>query len=238
MSKRVVAIIQARMDSKRFPGKMKHLLGGFPLIDWVIRRLKQTQMTDEIILATSSRNTNDFLAERAEYLGIQYFRGDEENVLSRFAACAELTKAEIIVRVCADNPFIDPIEVDRVIRFYLDNKPDYAFNHIPDLGNNYIDGLGAEVFSKEILDTIIERASKPEHFEHVTLYIREHPDDFRIETFRAPAAYAYSDIVLDVNTKKDLERMQKYLDNISGNLSMVPEDIWVSELIPGIIKEK
>ena len=156
------------MGSERFPGKMAADLGGYPIIDWVLQRVRISKTLHKIILATSTNPENDFLASRAEEYEIEVFRGTETDVLSRFVTVAELYNASIIARICADNPFICSTEIDRIVNTFLEKRPDYAFNHIPHMGNNYVNGLGAEVLSRYILNTIANQTQLSSHREHVT----------------------------------------------------------------------
>ena len=156
---KIIGIIQARMGSKRLPKKMSYYLGDYPIIDWVIQRSKKSKLIQKCVLATSTRTENDYLVERANKYSIDNYRGSEDNVLSRFVEIVNKENADVIVRICADNPFIDPDEIDRLLDNFLIYKPDYAFNHIPAMGNNYADGFGAEIFSSKVLN-IISKKSK------------------------------------------------------------------------------
>ena len=115
---RIIAIVQARMGSKRFPGKMLEKLGDHLILEWVITRLKRSKYISEIIVATSNLNIDDKIKNISSMMGVKCFRGDENDVLGRFTEAARKYNAYWVVRVCADNPFIDPIEVDRLIDFY------------------------------------------------------------------------------------------------------------------------
>jgi spore coat polysaccharide biosynthesis protein SpsF len=115
---RIVAIVQARMGSSRFPGKMLATLGNISILEWVFQRLSRATYLDEIVLATSIDKENDVLENIANRCGVRVFRGSESDVLGRFVSAADHAKATNIVRVCADNPFIDPIEVDRLVNFF------------------------------------------------------------------------------------------------------------------------
>jgi spore coat polysaccharide biosynthesis protein SpsF len=232
MKEKIVGIIQARMGSKRFPGKMAADLCGYPVIEWVIRRTKKSKMLDEIWLATSVLKENDYLQGIAEQWGIKVFRGDEENVLSRFVEVANISEAKIIVRICADNPLITATEVDRIIRYYLKKRPDYAFNHIPKMGNGYVDGLGAEVLSREILSKIDKLSGSKSQREHVIKYIWENNSQFIIITIKAPRKYNYPEISLDIDTNSDLLFIKNTLLSLSNKI--VPEDIVIGEIIARI----
>ena len=107
------------MGSERFPGKMMSLLGGYPVIEWVLQRLLRAKLLDDIILATTTLDGDDPLERVASSLGVCCFPGDEDDVLGRFVAAADLVGADNVVRVCADNPFVDPDEIDRLVSFLV-----------------------------------------------------------------------------------------------------------------------
>jgi len=203
------------MGSKRFPGKMMEVLGRHTILEWVLRRTSRSETLDGVVLATSSAPENRVLQELAEGLSIPTLCGSEDDVLSRFILAAEKHGADHVVRICADNPFVAPEEIDRLTRFYLDGLPDYAFNHIPQMGNMYPDGLGAEIFSSALLRRIAASTTEARHREHVTLYVWDHGSEFRIETIPAPAEIAFPDVKLDVDTREDLERLRGSLHGLA-----------------------
>jgi spore coat polysaccharide biosynthesis protein SpsF len=205
---RVVAIVQARMGSRRFPGKMMAHLAGRPLIEWLLTRVSRAQRVDEVVLATSTLPADDVLEEMARRQGVSVFRGDEADVLGRFVAAADRAHADWIVRVCGDNPFVDPAEIDRLIEFFDRERPDYAFNHLERLDNKYPDGFGAEILTRDLLLTCDERAREPRDREHVTTYIWDHVHAFRIATPTAPPEIAFTHLRYDIDTPDDLERLQ------------------------------
>jgi spore coat polysaccharide biosynthesis protein SpsF len=132
---------------------------------------------------------------------------------------AQEFQADHVVRVCADNPFIAPEEIGRLVQFYLDKLPDYAFNHIPKMGNMYPDGLGAEILSSALLRHLAGSTTEAGHREHVTSYLWDHVSGFRIETFQAPPEIAFPEVKLDVDTKADLERLRGLLQGLDMNSS-------------------
>ena len=107
------------MGSTRLPNKMSLNLDGYPIIEWVISRIKQSKLIDKFVLATSLSKENDYLIEISKKYQIESYRGSENNVLSRFVDISTKEKADFIVRICADNPFVDPNEIDRLIKFYF-----------------------------------------------------------------------------------------------------------------------
>jgi len=222
------------MGSSRLPNKMSLDLAGFPIIDWVLTRSKQCKLIDKIVLATSKLEENNYLIEFANKHLIQSFRGSENNVLSRFLDIASNEKADIIVRICADNPLLDWVEVDKVIDYFLKRDLDYAFNHIPALDNNYIDGVGAEVISAQALNKIGTMSLSSNHLEHVTKFIWDNKDIFKIGTLKAPAELSFPKIRLDIDTKEDLLFLRKSLNNFDEIKS--PIDFNVNTIVKSLIK--
>ncbi|TGL16971.1 hypothetical protein EHQ46_17230 [Leptospira yanagawae] len=223
-----LGIIQARMGSKRFPGKMMEPLAGYPIIEWVLRRCLKSKKLNKWVLATSVEENNEPLIKVASSLGVEVFRGEEDDVLSRFIYLKQLYKPNSIVRVCADNPFIDPIEIDRLILFFQANDFDYAFNHIPKLGNHYTDGLGAEIMTSDALGSLLQKKLNSSDREHVTSYIVNHPSLYKIGTFSAPDNKSYPHIRLDVDQIEDLEKLNQIL-NLGSHF--LPEDIKTEEIL-------
>lgn len=196
------------MGSARFPGKMLAELGGHPLLEWVLHRVQRATSLDEAILATSTHARDDPLAEFAKNCGLRVFRGDESDVLGRFAAAAAMAKAECVVRVCADNPFIDPGEMDRLIDCFEISDCDYACNHLDRLGSRYADGFGAEILCSDLLHQVASKAIEAKHREHVTLYLWDHAAEYRLVAVPAPPALAYPAMRFDVDVPADLSRLE------------------------------
>ena len=210
---KIVGIIQARLGSSRLPYKMMLSLHGRPIIEWVVRRVSKARLLNEIVVATSVKKENDILAEYVRRLGFKVFRGSEEDVLDRFVQAASTVQATHVVRICADNPLIAPAEIDHLIQFYLDNKCDYAYNHIP-LNNTYPDGLGAEIVSYKLLESLSKKAVLKEHREHIFLYIHDNREKFEIRTFDPPdKSIANPQLKFDIDTFDDYYYLsQKYFD--------------------------
>ncbi len=201
MSK-TVGIIQARLGSTRLPNKMMLSLHGRPIIEWVIRRTLKSKKLDTIIVAIPETVENDILARHIESLGVAIYRGSESDVLDRFYHAAISTQATHIVRICADNPLIDGIEIDRLISFYENNPCDYAYNHIPK-NNRYPDGLGAELLSFELLKHMYNVAKTTYYREHCFSYVAENCDRYVIKTFDPPEKLAHPNLKFDIDTFDD-----------------------------------
>lgn len=206
MSK-TIAIIQARLGSKRLPLKMMLSLHGTPIIEWVIKRVKKSKLLNEIIVAIPSSSSNDLLEKYITSLGVKVYRGSEENVLKRFYKSVENTDCSKIVRICADNPLIDGQEIDNLIKFYKNNTCDYAYNHIPK-DNLYPDGLGAEIISFNLLVYLYETVKLQQHKEHCFSYIIDNKDKFIIKTFNPLDSELHRpDLKFDVDTLGDYQKL-------------------------------
>jgi spore coat polysaccharide biosynthesis protein SpsF len=197
------------MGSTRFPGKMLAPLGGHALLEWVLRRVAQSRKIDAIVLATSTNSRDDALATLAGQLSTLVFRGDESDVLGRFIGAAAEHRADWVVRICADNPFIDPDEIDRLVQFFRENDCDYACNHLDRLGSRYADGFGSEILRTRLLQHIGTCATESRHREHVTLYLWDHASEFDLRAVPAPPALAHPELAFDVDEPADLARLEQ-----------------------------
>ncbi len=217
---RKIIIIQARLGSQRLHKKMLRDLCGKPLIQRVLERVNQSNLIDDFILAVPDSQENEellFFAEKNNYIS---FQGKENDVLDRFfqaakTCCNDLNDNTIILRACADNPFIDPSEIDRLISFFMDGEYDYAFNNRPADNNMYPDGLGAEIFKFSLLKKLWENAVTKSHREHVTLYALDNSHMFNIGTLKAPIQIAFPEIKLDIDTEEDFKWVEKIYSELN-----------------------
>ena len=170
MGMKVVAIVQARMGSTRFPGKVMRPIAGTPMIGLLLGRLAKARSIDQIVLATSSDARNDTLAEYARSLGHVVVRGDEEDVLDRFYRAASQVRADAVVRITGDCPLVDPGLVDAVIDDFKTAGVDYGSNVEPP---TFPDGLDVEVFTFAALEAAHRDATEKPQREHVTSFLRE-----------------------------------------------------------------
>lgn len=167
---KTVAILQARMGSIRFPGKVMKLISGTPLIELLILRLELAKGINQIILATSDAQENEVLATHVRVLGHVVYSGSEEDVLDRYYQAAKSAGADIVVRITGDCPLVDPELVDGAITAFKGGDVTYLSNIDPP---TYPDGLDIEVFSFHGLETAWKEAARPTEREHVTPYLRE-----------------------------------------------------------------
>jgi len=200
-SLKIIAIIQARMGSTRLPGKTLIDICGKPLLEHIIERVKCSKLINDIIVATTERKDDDVIIQLCRNLEIKYFRGNENDVLDRFYQCAKKSKADIIVRITADDPFKDPFVIDKIIRVLLtDDTLDYVSNTIKP---TYPEGIDVEAFTFQVLRKTWYEAKNAADREHVTPYIWNHPDIFKIQNVENDIDLSGMRWTLD--SKEDLE---------------------------------
>ena len=210
---KILGLIQARMGSKRLPGKMLMKLGKFTIIEWVIKRSSKSKLIDDLILLTSDLVQDDILIEKANKLGVKTYRGSESDVLNRYASAANKYNGDIIVRICADNPFIDSKEIDRLIKYHLENNFDYCLNNQSKFGSNYADGFGAEIMNNETLQFLEKNINSSFLREHVTLGVFEKKYKFKISALQAPKELSYPKMKFDIDTIDDLNKLNNIVKN-------------------------
>lgn len=173
---KVVAIVQARMSSSRLPGKVLLPLAGKPVLAHVIERLQSCKSLDDLVLATSIEHEDDAIEQWCNANRVHCFRGSLNDVLDRYYQAAIHYKADVIVRITADCPLIDPDIVDEVIEGFLSGNFD-AFS----LAGEFPDGLDCQVFAYSAIEQAWREAKLPSEREHVGPYIeKSHPEKFKI----------------------------------------------------------
>jgi spore coat polysaccharide biosynthesis protein SpsF len=176
--KKIGAVIQARMGSTRLPGKVMKKLEGKSVLAHVIERVKQSNLIDEIIIATTVLDRDNIIVEEAKNCDVKFYRGSEENVLSRYYHSAKENNLDTVVRITSDCPLIDPFVIDEIIKTYKGETYKLVTNAGPNLENRtYPRGLDVEVFSFSVLEEAFEKAKKEYQLEHVTPYIYENNND-------------------------------------------------------------
>ena len=200
---RVVAIIQARMESTRLPGKVLMDIGGETMLSRVVHRSRRAALVDEIVVATTVKPNDDAIVAECKRIDAPIFRGEEENVLDRYFKAAEAYRAEAVVRITSDCPLIDPEIVDEIVHVFLKEKPDYASNA---LERTFPRGLETEVMTLDSIGRVWREAREAYQRVHVTPYIYQNPALFRLLSVTAEADY--SDHRWTVDTPADLDFVQ------------------------------
>lgn len=212
---KVVCIVQARVGSTRLPGKVLKQICGKIVLEHDIDRLKRVKNIDEIVIATTTLEKDNAIVKECERLGVKYFRGSEEDVLSRYYYAAKENNADVVVRVTSDCPLIDPEISNDVIKYYLNNKDkyDYVSNTIE---RTYPRGLDTEVFSFKALEKAFNEAISERYREHVTPYIWDNPKVFRLAQYKN--SQDYSDLRWTLDTEEDFELIDKIYNLLYPNM--------------------
>lgn len=200
-SPRVVIISQARVESTRLPGKVLLDLEGEPLLKRVWGRLMRSERADQVVLALPETTANDNLEAICRSWGAQTYRGSLEDVLARYSGAAACFSADVVVRVTSDCPFCDPDVIDAVVDLLLsDRSLDYASNN---LKRSWPLGLDVEAFWVDALAAADRDSIENHEREHVTPFIYQNPERFRLANLLAPA-WAARDYRLTVDEAPDL----------------------------------
>lgn len=233
--KNIIGIIQTRTGSTRLKNKALLKLGDYSILEWVIRRVKRSKNIKKIFLATTKKKEDFILKKIAKKNKINFFQGSEKNVFDRFYKISNKFNPQYVIRICADNPFIDANEIDKLIKFTIKNKSDYSFNHIPYKNNNYIDGVGAECIKASYFYKFKKKIDKNFFFkEHVTSYIWKNKKNFKFNFFESPKKYSYPKLKLDIDYEKDFDKFSNYLKNYKG----LPENFDNKKIINHLKKLK
>ena len=206
---KTVIIVQARMTSTRLPGKVLKKVLGKPLLAYQLERLRRVQLADEIVLATTTNQTDDVLSAFAAKEEIRCYRGDEQDVLDRYYQAAVMAEADVVVRVTSDCPLIEPSIIDEVIQAYnKSTEIDYVSNT---LSRTYPRGLDVECFSFKALEIAWKNADKAYEREHVTPYLYQQPMFIKKEL---KADGDYSQYRWTVDTQEDYELVRLLLEEL------------------------
>ena len=209
---KVVAIVQARMGSTRLPGKVLKDLAGETMLARVVERLHGTRLINEVLIATTDRPADDAIVAECRKVSVAVSRGDQDDVLDRYFRAAQLMKADVVVRVTSDCPLLDPEITDKTIAAFLEARPDYASNVMV---RTYPRGLDTEVMSFDALARAWRRASKAYEREHVTPYIYEHSEEFKL--LSVTGDLDYSGYRWTVDTPEDMEFVQAIYGRFQGH---------------------
>lgn len=215
-------IVQARIGSTRLPNKMVlDFNNGKSILEILLISLKESTSFN-VILATTTKPEDDPLAILAEKIGLNVYRGDEQNVLKRFVEAAEMFNLNTIVRVCADNPFLNIELLKNLINNYTDESYfSYKYrNGKPTILGHM--GLFCEVVSLAALKKTLNSTNDLLYLEHVTNYVYAHPEFFNVKLIDLPDAVAqYEDIRLTVDTQNDFEITRELHRKFPNTLTMV-----------------
>ena len=222
MKKKIILLVQSRLGSKRLPKKATLELVGKPMIYRIIERLKKCKLPDEIILITSKKKENIIFKKIAKDLDVKIFFGSENNLVKRHLDAAKKFRGEIIVRVPGDNCLSEPKEIDKIIRYHLQQKKRSFTSNLTNIfKSGYPDGIGAEVFDYSTLKEITKKRLSNMEKEHLSLNFFDYTKQkiinktfCDVNTIKCPKYLSFPNLRLDVNTTKDFIFIKKIYEDL------------------------
>ena len=219
LQKKVLAIIQARYNSTRFPGKVLKKINNQTVLEILIKRLSKSKNISKIIVACSNNSNDKAIVDVCNKLGVDYFVGSENDVLDRFYKAAKKYKGRNIVRITADCPLLDYKIVDNVVSNFFLKEVDYASNINP---STFPDGLDVEVFKFNALKEAYINTRQSSEREHVTPFIINNK---KFKKFNLKNHKDYSFLRLTLDEKEDFTLIKKIIKNFKNNLNFNLENI-------------
>lgn len=227
---KIVAIIQGRMSSSRLPGKILADIAGQPMLQRVFIRTSRADSVSQTSFATTTDPSDDPVAEYCDFSGIPFSRGSLFDVLDRYYQAARQAKADVVVRITADCPVIDPSLIDNVVNTLLEGEYDFVCNRLPPpYHRTYPIGLDIEACSFKVLGQAWKKAKEPQHREHVMPYFYEGVElttvNRQLQTGLSPRGYNiallqhttdFGDYRWTVDTPEDLEFMRQVYNHFDG----------------------
>jgi len=198
---KTVVVTQARMGSERLPGKHLLQVGDAPMLGHLIRRMKQIQGIDDIVIATTTNRMDDAIEELCTEYDVRCFRGSEHDVLGRTLEALQSRDADIAVQIYGDGPLFDPRLAEECLRIWQEKQPDWVGN---DVHEGFPSGMFVEIYSVDALRRSAENTEDHAIREHVTLFLRTHPDIFTLEHVKPPSTLHRPEVHLDVDTNEDI----------------------------------
>ena len=214
---KVVAVVQARTDSTRLPGKVLKEICGKPMLLLMLERLSHSKSIDEIVIATTTNAKDDTIFELGKKNGYSVFRGSEFDCLDRHYQVGKKFNADYVAKITSDCPLIDPHITNLVINYFLNNVDDfdYVSNAHP---ATFPDGLDMEIFHLSTLEKAWRETTIPEHREHTTTYIWSQPSKFRLGNVVMPGGRnLFMQERWTVDYKEDFEFVKTVYENLYEN---------------------
>lgn len=199
---RILGVVQARMGSNRLPGKVLLPMAGAPMLQRLVERARMAKHLDRLVVATTRFERDDPVVALCEARDIPVYRGEEDDILSRFMMVTRAEKPDLVVRLTGDNPLVGGDLIDYAIDAYLamDPRPDYL-NTVDD--RTFPVGLTLELITTKALEKCAE-SSDPLDREHVTWFVRQRPETFYCVFLGAPSPFSPTSLTVD--TQEDYER--------------------------------
>ena len=202
---KVMAFLQGRMGSHRLPGKTLMKIHGRSILERAIGRLQASPIVNAVVVLTTRLKNDDEIVAECDRLRVPFYRGPEDDVLARYYEAAEIFKPEIVIRATADNPLIEIGSIERIVTALESFGLDYCIEK--DLPY----GAATEAMTTEALVRTHAEARELHHREHVTLYIKEHTDEFRVLLLDPPEAVRRPNFRVTVDTAEDFTVMERLI---------------------------
>lgn len=199
------------MTSTRLPGKVLMPLAGKPNLERLVERLRRSAYVDDIVIATTTNSPDDAIVACAEQIGCKAWRGSEDDVLLRVLEAAQSVEADLIVEITGDCPLVDWRHVDHLIELYEDGGYDYVANNME---RTFPRGFDAQVFSVKTLAEVNSLTSDPVDHEHVSLYIYNHPERYKLFNWAAEGKVARKELRVTLDTEQDYELLNTVFEKL------------------------
>lgn len=193
----IVVTIEARMTSSRLPGKVLLPLGGRPVLERLIERIKRARYPDEVVVATTINKADEPIVDLCDKIGCRYFRGSENDVLGRVLGAARSVKAAVIVEITGDCPLTDSRHIDEIIEMFYSGDYDYAAN------SGFPVGLAAQAFPVKVLAEVDGLTDDPIDRAHVSYYIYNHPERYKLLYRKAQGDMFWPDLRVTLDEEED-----------------------------------
>jgi spore coat polysaccharide biosynthesis protein SpsF len=201
--------IQARMGSRRCPGKVLHPVCGKPLLGYLLEGLRESQCGAEVVVATSREPADDQVAEFCDHWQVRCVRGPHENVAERFVEVLAQTQWDAVVRISGDSPLLDFRLIDRAVQLALNGPSDLVTNVFP---RGYPAGQSVELITAAVLLRGYREMTTSYQREHVTPYFYAHCDNYRIINFAPLRPLPFCRLTVD--TPADLPHVEALLSSL------------------------
>lgn len=207
-NQKIVATIEARMTSSRLPGKVLLPLAGKPALERIVERIRRSHYVDDIVIATTINNEDQPIIDLCQKIRCSYFRGSEEDVLSRVLGAAKSVNGDTIVEITGDCPLIDHRHIDRMIELFYSGEYDYVNM------KKFPIGFGVQVFPTEVLDRINKLTDDSIDRVHVSYYIYTHPETFRLFHWYAEGGMNWPEGRVTLDEKSDYELLNAIVEEL------------------------
>lgn len=213
----ILAIIQARMGSSRLPGKILYKFKKKTFLEILIERLKKSKKIDKIVVATSYFKNNDVICNLCKKKRIIFFRGSENDVLSRYYKCAKKYSATLVVRITSDCPLVDPYQIDKMIKIINDKKLDFISNTVPPKTSKWPDGSDIEIFNFKSLLQAFKKEKSKHYREHVTFHFWKGDKKNLYKKYQLKNKKDNSKLRYTLDFKEDLVLLRNILNHLDKN---------------------